>query len=252
MDNEPQAMRIDILTLFPEMFGEIFDASIIGRAMKKKLLEIHIHNIRDFAPLPRRTVDDKPYGGGCGMVMKPGPIFQASSEIKKEVGNTRVILLTPQGETFSHKKAMALSQERAILIICGRYEGVDERIALRLADEELSIGDYCLSGGEIASMVVVDAVCRLIPGVLGKEDSAINDSFYEHILDWPNYTRPENYCGMPVPEVLLSGNHADIARWRRKEALRRTFKRRPDLLERAEKSAEDIKLLKETQEEENG
>lgn len=185
------------------------------------------------------------------MVMKPEPIFLASSEIKKEAANARVILLTPQGQTFSHEKAKRLSQEMSLLLICGHYEGVDERVALDLADEELSIGDYCLSGGEIASMVIIDAVSRLIPGVLGKEGSAVNDSFYEHTLDWPNYTRPENYCGMPVPKILLSGNHADIARWRRKEALRRTLKRRADLLERAEKSAEDIKLLKEIQEEEN-
>ena len=244
-------MRIDILTLFPDMFRGVFDAGTAGRAVKKELLELHIHNIRDFAPPPRRTADDRPYGGGCGMVMKPEPIFLASSEIKKEAANARVILLTPQGQTFSHEKAKRLSQEMSLLLICGHYEGVDERVALDLADEELSIGDYCLSGGEIASMVIIDAVSRLIPGVLGKEGSAVNDSFYEHTLDWPNYTRPENYCGMPVPKILLSGNHADIARWRRKEALRRTLKRRADLLERAEKSAEDIKLLKEIQEEEN-
>ena len=224
-------MRIDILTLFPEMFESGLSHSILKRAQDGGVVEIALTNIRDFAAGSYRKVDDKPYGGGCGMVMTAGPVFDCFEHVEKlseEKG--RVILLTPQGKKFDQAKAVELSKEKRITLISGRYEGFDERIREGLAAEQISIGDYVLSGGELAAMVIIDAVVRLLPGALGDEDSAADDSFSEGLLEYPHYTRPEEFRGMKVPEVLLSGDHGRIAKWRREQALERTKKRRPDLL----------------------
>ena len=244
-------MRIDILTLFPQMFQGPLTESILKRAQDKNLLKINIHNIRDFAKDKHRTVDDRPFGGGVGMVMKPKPTFEAVDYIKSQTSNLcppqadsplPIILLSPQGRTFSQEKARKLARKKHLVFICGHYEGVDERIRKHLATEEISIGDYILTGGELACMVVIDALARMIPGVLGAE--TISDSFYDSLLDYPHYTRPSEYRGMKVPEVLLSGNHQEISRWRRKESLRWTLLKRPDLLEKASLSEEEKKMLK--------
>lgn len=236
-------MRIDILTLFPGMFAGPFAESIVARAMKKGLVEIGLHNIRDFSHDKHSTVDDYPYGGGPGMVMMPGPIFEAVEAVRADSGNKGpAILLTPQGRLFNQKTADALASLEALILICGHYEGVDERVRQHLADDEISIGDYVLTGGELAAMVVVDAVVRRLPGALGDEASAEDDSHVSGLLQHPQYTRPATFRDWPVPEVLLSGNHAEIARWRRQQALRRT-RRRPDLLERARLSDKDKKFL---------
>jgi tRNA (guanine37-N1)-methyltransferase len=224
-------MRIDVLTLFPEMFESPLGFSIVKRAQEQGLVDIQLTNIRDFATDNYRKVDDKPYGGGPGMVMMPGPVvdcFEHVETLAPERG--RVILLTPQGTRFDQAKARALAQEDRLILLAGRYEGFDERIRTGLNAEQLSIGDYVLNGGELAAMVVVDAVVRLLPGALGDEDSAKDDSFSEGLLEYPHYTRPEDFRGMKVPEILLSGDHAKIAEWRRQQALDRTRARRPDLL----------------------
>ena len=225
-------MRIDILTLFPEMFASPLNCSILKRAQERGLVAISLVNIRDFTTDKYRKVDDKPYGGGPGMVMMPGPLFDCAEFVDRlgpERG--RVILLTPQGERFTQAKARELAQESRLVLIAGRYEGFDERIRIGLGAEPLSIGDYVLNGGELAAMVVVDAVVRLLPGALGDEDSAKDDSFSEALLEYPQYTRPEVFRGMEVPEILLSGDHAKIAKWRREQALERTRQWRPDLLD---------------------
>jgi len=227
-------MRIDILTLFPEMFQSPLSCSTIKRAQDAHIVEIVVTNIRDFAQDKYRKVDDKPYGGGPGMVMMPGPVFDCFEHVQKlspEKG--RVILLTPQGQTFDQKKAAELSKENRLILISGKYEGFDERIRIGLDAEQISIGDYVLSGGELAAMVIIDAVVRLLPGVLGDETSAKDDSFSESVgggLEYPQYTRPEVFRGLKVPDVLLSGDHKKIADWRRQQALERTQKWRPDLL----------------------
>jgi len=242
-------MIIDILTLFPEMFAGPFDNSIIKRAREKGMLEIHLTNIRDFAHDKHRIVDDYPFGGGSGMVMKPEPVFEAVKHIKgrDEGSGSRVILMCPQGGVFNQETAKRLAREAHLVLICGHYEGIDERVRERIVDEELSIGDFVLTGGEIPAMVVVDAISRLIPGVLGDQESYVNDSFYDGILEHPQYTRPREFEGMPVPEVLLSGNHEKIRLWRRKMSLRRTVERRPDLLKLEDLSAADRKLLEQTE-----
>jgi tRNA (guanine37-N1)-methyltransferase len=237
-------MRVDILTLFPKIFSGPFEESIIKRAREKGLIEIRVVNIRDYTTDKHRTADDRPFGGGPGMVLKPEPIFAAVEELKGE-GRARVILTTPQGRLFTQDYARDLAKEDHIIIICGRYEGVDERVREALVTDAISIGDYVLTGGELAAMVIVDAVARLIPGVLGNEDSITEDSFWRGLLGYPQYTRPASFRGMRVPDVLLSGNHAMIARWRRKESLRRTLYYRPELLQKAELEEEDIKLLEE-------
>jgi tRNA (guanine37-N1)-methyltransferase len=237
-------MRVDILTLFPNIFSGPFEESIIKRAREKGLIEIRVVNIRDYTTDKHRTADDRPFGGGPGMVLKPEPIFAAVEELKGE-GRARVILTTPQGRLFTQDFASDLAKEDHIIIICGRYEGVDERVREALVTDAISIGDYVLTGGELAAMVIVDAVARLIPGVLGNEDSITEDSFWRGLLGYPQYTRPASFRGMRVPDVLLSGNHAMIARWRRKESLRRTLYYRPELLQKAELEEEDIKLLEE-------
>jgi tRNA (guanine37-N1)-methyltransferase len=225
------AMRIDILTLFPQMFESPLSCSILKRARDKAAVEIILTNIRDFAVDKYKKVDDKPYGGGAGMVMMPGPVFACFEFVQQLFSEKgRVILLTPQGQPFNQSKAVELSKEERLILISGRYEGFDERIRVGLNAEQISIGDYVLSGGELAAMVIVDAVVRLLPGVLGDEQSARDDSFENGLLEYPQYTRPEVFRDMKVPEVLLTGDHAKIAEWRRRQALERTRKWRPDLL----------------------
>ena len=239
-------MRFDIFTLFPEMFVGPFQESIIKRAQEAGLVEIVIHNIRDYATDKHRTTDDTPYGGGGGMIMKPEPIFRAvETVLGDDLGRTPIILLTPQGRRFTQEVARELAQHERIALICGHYEGVDERVAEHLATDELSIGDYVLTGGELPAMVIVDAVVRLLPGALGDPEAAQADSFAMGLLEHPHYTRPYDFRGWKVPEVLLSGHHGEIARWRRRESLRRTLERRPDLLEHAELTAEDVEFLRE-------
>lgn len=238
-------MRFDILTIFPEIFRSPFEHSILKRAREAGLIEINLVNIRDFAVDKHRTTDDYPYGGGSGMVMKPEPIAKALRHAEEVGGKGRVILLSPAGKRFDQGIARRLSTEKHLVFICGRYEGIDERVRERFVDEELSIGDYILTGGEFPAMVIVDAVSRLIPGVLGCSESSEDESFSADMLEYPQYTRPPDFEGMKVPEVLLSGHHADVARWRRREALKKTLSVRPDLLEKAELSEEDRKLIKE-------
>jgi tRNA (guanine37-N1)-methyltransferase len=224
-------MRIDVLTLFPEMFESPLSHSILRRAQEAGVVDIALANIRDFSKDNYRKVDDKPYGGGPGMVMMPGPVFDCFEHVQKlHAEKGRVILLTPQGEKFSQQKAIELSKEKRLIFISGRYEGFDERIRIGLEAEQLSIGDYVLSGGELAAMVVIDAVVRQLAGALGDEDSAKDDSFSNGLLEYPHYTRPEDFRGMKVPEILLSGDHGKIAEWRRQQSLERTKKWRPDLL----------------------
>lgn len=225
-------MRIDILTLFPEMFASPLGYSILKRAQDQGLVSISLTNIRDFATGKYRKVDDTPYGGGPGMVMMPGPVFDCFEHVERLVPERgRVILLTPQGRPFTQAKARELSQESRLILIAGRYEGFDERIQIGLNAEPLSIGDYVLNGGELPAMVVIDAVVRLLPGALGDEDSAKEESFSEPLLEYPQYTRPEDFRGMKVPEILLSGDHRKIAEWRRQQSLDRTRQWRPDLLD---------------------
>ncbi len=238
-------MRIDVLTLFPQMFDGFVSASIIGRARERQLVNIRVHNIRDYAHDKHRTVDDYPYGGGAGMVLKPEPIFEAVEAIKSELclSFVPVILLTPQGRLFNQEIARQLAGFSSIMLICGRYEGVDERVAEHLATDEISIGDYILSGGEVAAMAVVDSVVRLLPGVLGSEESLDDDSYIKGLLEYPQYTRPAVFRGWAVPQVLLSGDHGAVAKWRRQQSLLRTAKRRPDLLAKVALSEEEKRLL---------
>ncbi len=241
-------MRIDILTLFPQMFQGPFGSSILKRAVEQGLVSINIHNIRDYTHDKHHTVDDYAYGGGSGMVLKPEPIFETIEAIKSEASPDRVtdmssiILLTPQGRLFSHQIADELSRDSWLTLICGHYEGVDERVREHLVTDEISIGDYVLTGGELAAMVVVDGVARLLPGVLGSEASPLDDSHVTGLLEYPQYTRPATYRGWAVPEVLLSGNHAQIAKWRREQAIRRTLQRRPELLDKADLCLEERQL----------
>jgi tRNA (guanine37-N1)-methyltransferase len=238
-------MRFDILTLFPNMFSSPLRESILGKAIEKGLVEIRTINIRDFALDKHQVVDDTPYGGGQGMVMKIEPIARAIEWVKSQDTSARTVFLTPQGRQFNQDVALALSSRSHLILLCGRYEGVDERVRELFVDEEFSIGDYILTGGELAAMVVIDAVSRLLPGVLGSDRSAEEDSFFDSLLEYPQYTRPSNFEGSCVPEVLLSGNHSAISLWRRRKALERTSVRRPDLLAKAELSEEDKKLLEE-------
>ncbi len=228
-------MRIDILTLFPEMFAGPLDYSIIGKAREKGCVDINIHNLRDFSSDKRhRKVDDRPYGGGPGMVIKPEPIYEAIASINSH-SEACVILMSPQGVRFNQEKARELVKRKHLILICGRYEGIDERVRENLVDEEISVGDYVVSGGELPSMIVVDAITRLLPGVVGRQESIKKDSFSEGILDYPAYTRPAIYRGMEIPSVLLSGNHLRIEEWRKEEALKSTIKRRPDIIKKDQK-----------------
>ncbi len=238
-------MRIDILTLFPEMFPGYMNNSILRRAQESGLLEVKLHNIRDFAKGKHRVTDEPPYGGGGGMVLKPQPLFAAVEAVWRDSGAERhpAVLLTPQGRPFSQQVARELAGEKQFILICGRYEGVDERVRRHLVDDEISIGDYVLTGGELAAMVIVDAVTRLISGVLGAEGAAERDSFYDGLLEGPHYTRPESFRGWRVPPVLLSGHAANVSRWRREQALLRTKQRRPELLTLANLSDSDREFL---------
>ncbi len=248
MPGRKRAVHIDIVTLFPEMFYGMLGASIFKRAIDHKLVSIGLHNIRAYAHDRHATVDDYPYGGGAGMVLKPEPIFEAVESIKSGVGGQPgdilpIILLTPQGRLLSQAVALELSRHQRLILICGHYEGVDERVCQHLVTDQISIGDYVLSGGELAAMVVADAVVRLIPGVLGSPASLEEDSHSAGLLEYPQYTRPAVYRGWPVPEVLLSGNHARIAQWRREQAVQRTLERRPELLARADLPAGERQLV---------
>ena len=222
-------MKIDVLTLFPAMFAGPLDESIVQRAREKGVLELAVHNLRDYTHDRHKTVDDRPFGGGPGMLLKPEPVFEAIESLKRE--RTRVILMSPAGRKFDQAAARELSGHAHLLLVCGSYEGFDERIREHVADDELSIGDYVLTNGALPAMVVIDAVTRLLPGVLGDDESSRDESFSENLLEYPHYTRPADFRGMKVPEVLLSGNHAEIAKWRAEQARRRTKERRPDLSE---------------------
>ncbi|HZR18519.1 MAG TPA: tRNA (guanosine(37)-N1)-methyltransferase TrmD [Verrucomicrobiae bacterium] len=221
-------MKIDVLTLFPAMFAGPLDESIIARARRSGLLQLSVHNLRDYAHDRHKTVDDRPFGGGPGMLLKPEPIFEAVEKLAGE--NTRIILMSPSGRLFNQAIAQQLAQLDELLLVTGHYEGFDERIREQLADDELSIGDYVLTNGALPAMVVIDAVTRLLPGALGDDESAHEESFSHGLLEYPQYTRPAEFCGMKVPEVLLSGNHAQIAKWRAEQSRARTEERRPDLL----------------------
>jgi len=224
-------MKIDILTLFPKMFKGPFDESIIKRAQKKGLIEIQTHDLRKWTKDKRKTVDDRPFGGGTGMILMVEPIYKALRDLKNK--NSKVILMDPRGRTFNQKIAGNLAKEKHLIFICGHYEGVDERVKKHLVDEEISIGDYVLTGGELPAMIIIDTLIRQIPGVLIKPEASSKESFSENLLEYPQYTRPANFKGWKIPEVLLSGNHRQIAEWRKKKALELTKKRRPDLLKKA-------------------
>ena len=236
-------MKFDILTIFPDMFVSPFEESIIKNAREAGLIQVHVHNLREFTRDKHRVTDDYSYGGGPGMVMKPEPIARGIEAVQESGGSSRVILLTPQGRSFDHQVARRLSSFEQLILICGRYEGVDERIRQYFVDEEISIGDFVLTGGELAAMVVVDAVARLIPGVLGAEEATDEESFSDQLLEYPQYTRPREFRGLRVPEILLSGDHGKIQKWRRGESLRRTWQRRPDLLDKSSLSREDLEFL---------
>jgi len=245
-------MRIDVVTLFPQMVTEFTGYGVTGRARDAGLYELGVWNPRDYTHDRHRTVDDRPYGGGPGMLMKIEPLQQALDEARQANPQAKVVYMSPQGRRFDQQVAQELAESPGMILLAGRYEGIDERLIECEVDEELSIGDYVLSGGEVAAMVVIDAVTRLLPGALGHEDSAEQDSFSDGLLDCPHYTRPEVYQGMQVPPVLLSGDHAAIRRWRLKQALGRTWLRRPDLLEGRELDREQQQLLDEFIREHNG
>lgn len=262
-------MRIDVLTLFPDMFEGVFGASILGKARDKGLVRLSAVNFREYSTNKHGQVDDTPYGGGGGMVLKPEPIFAAVEDLlrRKEAETPqtaaaaeddtvptpappRIVLLCPQGETFTQRKAEEFAREEHLIFICGHYEGYDERIRTGLVTDEISIGDYVLTGGELPAMVMIDSTVRLLPGVLGNENSAVTDSFSTGLLEYPHYTRPTEFRGMQVPDILLSGHHANIEAWRRRESLRRTLQRRPELLDRLELNKQESKWLDELRREE--
>ena len=236
-------IKFDVLSIFPEMFASPLNFSLLKKAQEKSILNICLHDIRNWADDKHKMTDDAPYGGGCGMVMKVEPVEKALAAIRSPEDDSLVVLMTPQGKTFNQKIAVQLAEKKQIIIICGRYEGVDERIREHLVDREISIGDYILTGGELAALILIDAVSRLIPDVLGNPESTLGESFSHDLLEYPQYTRPAEYKGWMVPDVLLSGNHAQIELWHRRESLKRTYQRRPDLLKKIKLSAEDKKNL---------
>ncbi len=243
-------MNIDVLTLFPEMFEGVFGHSILKKAAENEAVKYNVVNFREYADNKHKTVDDYPYGGGAGMVLKPQPIFDAVDDLRSKSGaSPRVILLCPQGERFTQKKAEELAKMDHLIFVCGHYEGYDERIREHVVTDEISIGDFVLTGGELGAMVVIDSVVRLLPGVLGNEESHMKDSFSTGFLEHPHYTRPADFRGIKVPDVLMSGNHRLIDEWRAKESLRRTYVRRPDLLEHSELTKEQQKWLEEIKKE---
>ncbi|MBU0991670.1 MAG: tRNA (guanosine(37)-N1)-methyltransferase TrmD [Proteobacteria bacterium] len=237
-------MTFTVLTIFPELIDSFLDTGMIRKALEKELISCSSVNIRDFAEGKHKVTDDRPYGGGCGMVMKPEPLAKAIRSAKEASSSSKTILLTPQGTPFNQKRAHHLSTYDGLILVCGRYEGVDERICHELVDEEISIGDFVLTGGELAAMVIIDAVVRLIPGVLGGALSASQDSFEDQLLEYPHYTRPYSFEGQDVPEVLISGDHARIDRWRLEASLKRTFLRRPELLSEKKMTRPEIDILK--------
>ena len=242
-------MRFDIITIFPEIFREVFDFGIIRRAREAGLIEIVTHDLRDYTHDRHRQVDDRPFGGGAGMVMKPGPLFRAIEAVTHGDTDARAVLLSPQGRLFNQRVAEEFSLREKLVLVCGRYEGIDERVVEHAIADEVSIGDYVLSGGEIPAMVVVDAVTRLIPGALGCQESSERESFADDLLDYPHYTRPAEYRGFKTPDVLTGGNHAEVEAWRRRKAVEKTARRRPDLIRKASLSeseqVEVEKILKE-------
>ena len=236
-------IRFDVLSIFPEMLISPLSFSLLKKAQEKGFLSINLHDIRNWAEDKHKMTDDAPYGGGCGMVMKVEPVEKALAAVKISTDDSLVVLMTPQGETFNQTIAAELAGKKQVIIICGRYEGFDERIREHLADREISIGDYILTGGELSALVLIDAVSRLIPGVLGNEESIVSESFSSGLLEYPQYTRPAEYRGWKVPDVLVSGNHAEIELWRKNESLQRTYKRRPDLLAKINLSPQEKKNL---------
>ena len=242
-------IKFDVLSIFPEMFASPLSFSLLKKAQEKGLLNICLHDIRNWADDKHKMTDDAPYGGGCGMVMKIEPVEKALAAIRSPEDDSLVVLMTPQGKTFNQIIAAELAEKKQIIIICGRYEGVDERIREHLVDREISIGDYILTGGELAALVLIDAVSRLIPDVLGNPQSTLSESFSYNLLEYPQYTRPAEYKGWPVPEVLLSGNHAQIELWRKHESLKRTYQRRPEMLKIINLSAEDKIILEKIKQE---
>jgi tRNA (guanine37-N1)-methyltransferase len=238
-------MIIDILTIFPQMVAGPLGESLIGKAIDRKLIKVRVIDIRKYAVDSHRTTDDRPFGGGSGMVMKPEPLAAAIGSVRADNASARILLLSPQGRLFKQEIAFELSRLSHICLVCGRYEGVDERIRKHYVDDEISLGDYVVTGGELPALVIVDAVVRLIPGVLGNDDSIAEESFIGGLLEYPHYTRPEVFENHRVPEILLSGNHGAIRRWRRQQSLYRTWQRRPDLLEKNKLSQEDEELLAE-------
>jgi tRNA (guanine37-N1)-methyltransferase len=243
-------MKIDVLTLFPEMFDGVFGSSILKKAEEKKAVSYNVVNFREYADNKHKTVDDYPYGGGAGMVLKPQPIFDAVTQLAEDSETKpKVILLCPQGERHSQRKAEELAKEDHLIFICGHYEGYDERIREHLVTDEISIGDFILTGGELGAMVVIDSIVRLLPEVLGNEESHMKDSFSTGLLEHPHYTRPADFRGMKVPDVIISGNHKLVEEWRIKESLRRTWERRPDLFEYIELNKQQQKWLEEIKKE---
>lgn len=243
-------MKVDVLTLFPEMMDGVFRSSILGKAQEKGIVSLNAINFREYSNSKHGTVDDTPYGGGGGMVLKPEPIFSAVEDLVSRTSTTpRIILMCPQGDTFTQRKAEEFAKEEHLIFICGHYEGYDERIREHLVTDELSIGDYVLTGGELPAMVAIDSIVRLLPGVLGNETSAVTDSFSTGLLEYPHYTRPAEFRGWKVPDILLSGHHANIELWRREQALKRTLERRPDLLDKVELTDQDRQFLKQLQNE---
>lgn len=243
-------MRIDVITLFPELFDLPLRCSLLQKSRERGAVEFAVHNLRDYTLDRHRTADDAPFGGGAGMVLKPEPIARALEAVQSRGTRGHVILLCPQGRTLTQQMVGELARRERLVLLCGHYEGVDERIRLHLVDEEISIGDYVLTGGELPALVLIDTVVRLLPGALGNPDSPVQESFCGGVLDFPHYTRPREFGDRRVPEILLSGDHREIARWRRKEALRRTRERRPDLLDTSPLTAEDRRLLEEIEREE--
>jgi tRNA (guanine37-N1)-methyltransferase len=239
-------MKFDVVTIFPRMIGASLEDGVVGRGIERGLLDVVVHDLRDYTTDRHRSVDDQPYGGGPGMVMKPEPLAKAVAHIREERGTPdAVILMSPQGRPFTQREAERLSRLSHVVFLCGRYEGIDERVAETVASDELSLGDFVVSSGELPALVIIDAVSRLLPGVVGDEQSVEQDSFSRGLLDYPHYTRPAEFEGHGVPAVLLSGHHAEVRRWRKKEALARTLDRRPELLERAELDDEERALLRE-------